>query len=389
MTTIVQAAFTAANGTSLDAYTPDVDLVGDGFVENSGQIEIQSNRAQPASGSTTVLASIETNEADIVIDVTIQYNNVSARVGVMLRYTDTNNYWIVRIKPDGSHFSIWEMNAGVFTERDYELFSPTQGVDYALHVEAVGSTITATIDGGYEISYSSATHNQTETRHGLYGYTSACEWDDLSIETLGGTDDLDANNLTAGAVSLGTPTIGQVHGLTTTAIASGAVVLGMPIVGQIHGLAVDAMTTGVVVLSAPAIGQVHGLTAPAIAAGSPTLGLTTIGQSQVLTATALLLGNPALGVATLGQVQVLAAAGLVSGAPALNAATLGQVQVLAAAGLVSGAPVLGAAALDAAVAIYLGLVYCNLTPAATVRTNPSPVVVVDANPSPAATVYSG
>ena len=183
MTTRVSDSFTDTDSTSLDAHTPDI---GGSWVEENGQWDIQSNRANTtgsAPGGNNWLASIDSGISDGVVSCVINLG-ANDEGGVLVRFTDTNHFWLIVIHESNNDFRLMENNAG-WTERDKVVLSNiAAGTDYTIEITLNGATISATLDGGNQISYSLATFNQTATKHGLYGNPAAIKYDDFSVSDL-------------------------------------------------------------------------------------------------------------------------------------------------------------------------------------------------------------
>lgn len=185
-----------------------------------------------------------------------------------------------------------------------------------------------------------ATGNTTATQSNTRAYC----WITVALiyAPSGGTDALDANDLDAGAPTLGTPTIGQAHALSATAIDAGTPVMGSPGIAQIHALAAMALSAGTPILGIPAIGQLHALSASGMDAGTPTVGTPSIGQAHVLSASELATPAPTLGMPALdGNLDALIANSLSAGTPDMGAPAFGQVHTLAANDVDAGEPVMG------------------------------------------------
>lgn len=159
-----------------------------------------------------------------------------------------------------------------------------------------------------------------------------------------GTDDLAADGLATGAVTLGEPTLGQVHELAADDLDAGAVDLGDPDLTQTNVLAADSLASGAVDVGEPDLTQVHELIAASLASGAVALGEPGLGQvhdlaADDLAAGAIELGEPDL--ASYAGVFNLVALGLDMGALVIGEPELGQEHELGAAGLDTGAVWLG------------------------------------------------
>ena len=163
--------FTDAGGTSLDAHTPDVDP-GGGWTESYGDWEIYENQARNVGsnpGDAGWLATLESGAADVLVesDITINHTGSANGAGIVLRYTDVDNLWLVQLNWTTSELRIYERNAGAWTQRASAAVTISAGTPYRVTAAAHGSTITAWLEGAHKISYSAATLNQSATRHGI------------------------------------------------------------------------------------------------------------------------------------------------------------------------------------------------------------------------------
>lgn len=186
MTIQVQDNFTDPNGTALDAHTPNVDVVGGGWSEVIGtDWTIQSNTANTAALDGT--ASIDCGEADINLSCEADSNALSSQqqqsAGLCARLSNSSNFWAIIINDIGNTFRIAEKNAGTYTTRASASVTINGGTFYTLTAQLSGATITAQIDGANEISYGSATLNQTTTVHGIKARRAADRIDDFLAET--------------------------------------------------------------------------------------------------------------------------------------------------------------------------------------------------------------
>lgn len=169
------SSFTASNGTSLDAITPEV---GGSWTEQTGNQDIQSNQAN--SDGTTV-ATCSAGISDFLIKVQVTTAAASSRLGVIGRFTDTNNYWLVRVKDTDDEIQIFEVNGGVSTKRATTSVTIDASTSYDLVVVFDGQDITGFVDGGGKVSYGSASHNQTETLVGIHGGAASERWDNFMV----------------------------------------------------------------------------------------------------------------------------------------------------------------------------------------------------------------
>lgn len=164
--------FTDADGTALASHT--MQLGGGWTVAAGGAWDINGNRARLVkTAASRDFAWANAGKADVAARVVVRAGVGGNTPGLALRISDANNGWLVRIHPTGSTFSIFERNGGVFTERAVTTVATSAGTDYVIRAVARGPVITATVNGGNQISYASATLNQTATTHGIHDLNDA------------------------------------------------------------------------------------------------------------------------------------------------------------------------------------------------------------------------
>lgn len=179
--TTVLDTFTAANGTTLAARVPDYNGAGAAWSVLTGGFDIQSNEAN-STGVGLSQAVIESQRALAVVKATVKIAT-GGFVGLYVRVTDTSNGWYVLLRDDTSLFTLVERNAGVDTVRASTAFNPTPGTPALIVVTMQGQTIKATLDGANEISYTSASFNQSATKHGLVANLAANRADSFTVIT--------------------------------------------------------------------------------------------------------------------------------------------------------------------------------------------------------------
>jgi len=180
---LVRDLFEDTDGTLLTSHTPNTDVESGGWSNNSGSIEIVSNNAEE-DAYTTSISTIDSGKSDVVITANGQIYKSgtapSSSGGVVLRFSDTSNYWVCRVSTYATNPYTWailEMNGGSLTSRASQQ-GVTGGVNKLVSNEMIitasGSGIRFEVpDEGVDISYNSATHNQTETKHGIRLYRAA------------------------------------------------------------------------------------------------------------------------------------------------------------------------------------------------------------------------
>jgi hypothetical protein len=164
-TTVLQDNFVDTNGTSLAAHTMNV---GPGWTISSGTWTIQSNAAENTAGTSTIVTS-DSGQSNVTISATVTIpTSATGSYGLAARYTDTSNQWRIGVTLGSSgNFTITEDAAGTVTTRATGSVTINANTAYTVQAVMSGTTITATVNGGNQISYGSASSNQSATKHGL------------------------------------------------------------------------------------------------------------------------------------------------------------------------------------------------------------------------------
>lgn len=165
--------FTDTNSVSLDAHAiAPTNSPRTAWVERAGDWQITSNRAVMVGANDTIhIASVNLGQSDVDITVVGRLLVVDdLTMAVLLRFVDTSNYWFAGINPSLDEISITKREGGSNTKVANTAVTIDTGIDYTLRVRAVGSTITAWVDGGSQVQYTSATFQQTATLHGIRSF---------------------------------------------------------------------------------------------------------------------------------------------------------------------------------------------------------------------------
>lgn len=144
----------------------------------SGLIQVASDRCL-LSGDGIGYVRWESGEDEVMVSARLTVRD-SSRVGIIVRATDDNNGWIVRIDSTANTITIVERNAGTETTRATGTLSNTPDfqqittdTEYWVTVVTEGSNIKAWIDGTASLHNSyveraSASFQDTATQHGLW-----------------------------------------------------------------------------------------------------------------------------------------------------------------------------------------------------------------------------
>lgn len=186
-TTLVYDTFTDADSTALESHTisptntPSTAWTTDAFT-------ITGNKAVNESTAVRRTARCNSGKANCTVSAKVaiagdEGSALTARCsGLIVRYSDADNYWWVCIHNRNNTFYIIERNATTETVQASASVTIADGVEYLISAVLNGTTITATLDGANQISYASAALNSTATVHGLIAYLINNTFDDFKVE---------------------------------------------------------------------------------------------------------------------------------------------------------------------------------------------------------------
>ncbi len=173
--TLVLDHYTASNGTAVNGHSPDT---GPSAAVADASFDIQSNKARQTGGSGVCLASYESNVADVTISATLQVTTYglsgSHDFGLIGRYVDSSNYWLLVADSGPGVLLLQEVTSGSFTTRASASMGTaglpflTLATNYTMTLVVTGSSITGTL-GATSLNYTSSAH-ATATKHGLIAY---------------------------------------------------------------------------------------------------------------------------------------------------------------------------------------------------------------------------
>ena len=163
------STFADANGTSLDAITPEV---GGAWTEQSGTWDIQTNKARATDIGSHALAVVESGIADMLVKATLISADTNGYPALMIRNSDSTHLWICQLHNNLNNITLFENNAGYTTRAEVGV-AILDGTSYEMCIIAVDEQIDCFLDVGVQCSYGSAAFNKTATKHGLDLYRSA------------------------------------------------------------------------------------------------------------------------------------------------------------------------------------------------------------------------
>jgi hypothetical protein len=162
------STFTAANGTSLDAITPEV---GGAWTEQNGDWDVQSNRANPDGAA---IATVDSGLDDAIVDCVVN-GGAGDQPAIVLRYSG-GDYWYLQADRANNQLELHELNGGD-TVRANAAVAIANSTDYDIRAIAYSQTVDGFLDGANKISYGSAALNENVTVHGIRAENTAGQFD--------------------------------------------------------------------------------------------------------------------------------------------------------------------------------------------------------------------
>lgn len=139
---------------------------GNVWTVQQGDIDVVSNAAKGINAANNI-ATINVVDANVRVRGTVTLNSANQEAGIIIRYTDASNYWLVSAKATANEFKIVEYNGGTPTTRASAAPTISTATAYLIEVEANGSAIYARFNSTNTISYTTATFNVTKQVHGM------------------------------------------------------------------------------------------------------------------------------------------------------------------------------------------------------------------------------
>ena len=158
MATLVLDTFAGSNGTDLSAHTPDVDIVGGGWLDSGANtVELDGAGAVKFSAINTA-CWIDVGASDQIVTTSFNNGGTDNRCGVLLRssigdpISGTNYYF--NFKPDDTvnTVQILKRISGTQTLLAGANLSLTNGVTYDLECSVIGNQLIFKVDGATELS---------------------------------------------------------------------------------------------------------------------------------------------------------------------------------------------------------------------------------------------
>ncbi len=165
--------FTESDGTYIDNanHTPDIDVTGGGWVpDRVGQTvhRVYSNRARQYG---SYASKHDCDQSDVLVEGVVRTGEDGVTLGLCLRMdTSTYNQFFYAGPSNWfDEFRISEKSGGSYVRASTSV-TIANDTNYTVWYEATGTSHTARLDGGNELTYTSSA-KQSNTGVGIYGHT--------------------------------------------------------------------------------------------------------------------------------------------------------------------------------------------------------------------------
>lgn len=143
------------------------------WVEAVASFVIRDNRARVQGGETIQIATTDAEDADVTIRTVVRRSGAqdyfTADLAIVFRYQDATHHWIADLRASDDTFGIYEIAGGAYIQRASVAKVFEADREYQIEVILSGSSITATVDGGSELTHTSSVL-ATMTKHGLWAH---------------------------------------------------------------------------------------------------------------------------------------------------------------------------------------------------------------------------
>jgi hypothetical protein len=154
MTVLVQDLFNGTNGTDITAHSPDIDTVGDGWIDGGADTAELDGSGELKFAASNDYCLIDTGTADQIVTATLNAGGVDNRFSICVRSDGleplANTVYLFNIRPavSGSDnvFIIPRVNGVSGTEASAEI-TLNASTTYELECSVIGSSLVLKVDG--------------------------------------------------------------------------------------------------------------------------------------------------------------------------------------------------------------------------------------------------
>jgi hypothetical protein len=163
---LLQDLFSGTNGTHLSAHTMNI---GPGWTAGTHELSLLNGAATNTDAGSASEDISDSGQSTVTANGTVQLTDlaVNGGCGLIIRGSDTSNYYLAYWQKGASaQFALYTKVAGAYTQRaSTNVTNDTN--PHSMQVSGSGNTVTAYLDGGNSISYTSS-FNNTATKCGVF-----------------------------------------------------------------------------------------------------------------------------------------------------------------------------------------------------------------------------
>jgi len=163
-TYVVSNPVSTSGGTLSDDFDrADSSSLGSAWAATAGNIVVASNMAKTALGVTglsqSVVSALSGATQTVDVDFTSMDNNLGPKFGILLRYKDSGNYYLIqRVTGGSSRLYISKVVNGVETAlANVSIANPQKGVSFHLTGRVTGNTLSLDFGGVNKLNVTDST----------------------------------------------------------------------------------------------------------------------------------------------------------------------------------------------------------------------------------------
>lgn len=189
MKAIVFTHFNDSDVVALEDNNVEIDIIGNGWMIVSGTWTVENSECGPDAAAGRKLAYIDSGDNNVLVDTTLRVGS-SCCLGLLVRYTDSNNYFTMQVNLADQKLYIKECLGGSMMVRAEKDYAVVEGEMHRLWARMAGNNLRLYIGGEVQLSHNSP-NNQHSTLHGLFANNPGAdpgELLDFKVQDLGEAD---------------------------------------------------------------------------------------------------------------------------------------------------------------------------------------------------------
>jgi hypothetical protein len=136
---------------------------------------------QSSTPAEAIASAGSTAWTDYTVTARVAVNTAGGNAGVLVRYTDSNNFLMLRVNASTSTVDLYKKVGGVLSQVASQPYSVAQGEFLALRADVRGSSIDGWVDGAKLISWTNPVTQLTSGKVGVRSAASAVAVDEVVV----------------------------------------------------------------------------------------------------------------------------------------------------------------------------------------------------------------